>query len=71
MFKVDDRTEAGSFNRSLSQITWTNMTSYNVSLLYELNNTEANDEADIDLYLNVTTDEPWGVKDSTLVIEIP
>lgn len=70
-FKVDNRTEPGSFNRLLSQTSWTNMTSYNVSLLYELNNSKENDEADIDLFLNVSSQEPWGKKDSTLVIQVP
>ena len=67
-FKADNRTEPGSFDYASSQTSWTNMTSYNISLIKELNYSDSNDEAEIDLGVTSPSDEPVGVRNSTIII---
>ena len=71
-FKVDnDTTEAGSFNWTASQTTWTNITSIqiqNKSAVCYLNYLDTNDEAEIDIKVTVPSSEPAGIKNFLVYI---
>ena len=55
-------TEPNSFNFSASLTDWANLTLYNQSIIKQLNYQDANDEAEIEVNLNVPADEPPGAK---------
>ncbi len=71
-FKADDdSTEANSFNFSGSTTTWTNVrniTKQNTSIIEKLNYTDSNDEAEIDIRVQVPLNEPPGHKKVLLYI---
>ena len=55
-------TEPNSFNFSASITDWVNLTSYNQSIIKQLNYQDTSDEAEIEVNLNVPADEPAGTK---------
>ncbi|MFH1849772.1 MAG: hypothetical protein ABH879_06315 [archaeon] len=59
--------EPGSFNYSGSTTTWAPVPISNTTIIHKLNNTDANDLAEIDLAIQVPLDEPSGKKNSTIV----
>jgi len=65
-FKVDNVTgEENAFNSS-SITTWTNVSNQS-SLISDFNYTDDRDEAEIDIQIEVPSDEPYGPKSSLLI----
>ena len=60
--KAANSSELASFNFSTSLTDWVNLTLYNQSIIKQLNYQDANDEAEIEVNLNVPADEPPGAK---------
>lgn len=69
--KADNSSEIGSFNYSASITTWQNITigGYPQDIVAYLNYTDANDEVEIDIRVEVPSDEPGGVKSTTINFE--
>ena len=71
-FKADDdSTESGSFNTSASTMSWSNftsVTSLNKSLIEDLDYNDSNDNAEIDIRVQVPLDEPPGSKKAAIYI---
>ena len=65
-FKVDNSTEANSFDFLNSQTTWANMSDFYKSTIAILNHTNSNDLAEIDIMVEVASDEPPGSKSASL-----
>jgi hypothetical protein len=69
-FKVDNvTTEKNSFNWSESITTFTNMPTAAVVAVVDLNYQDSTDSAEVDLKIEVPTDEPLGVRTSKIVFE--
>ncbi len=67
--KVDNSTENNSFNWNNSVTTWTNVPSTNLtSFIKDLNYTDNNDTAEIDVRITAPSSEPAGNKTSYLVL---
>ena len=68
-FKVDNYTEEnGSFIWDGSNTTFTNIAATESFAFNELNYSDATDEAEIDLLIEVPSDEPTGDKESAVVL---
>lgn len=68
-FKASNSSESNNaYDYSTSQITWANVTSYNVTLVNSLNFSDSSDEVDVDFRITVPDDEPSGYKDSVIRI---
>ncbi|MBU3941595.1 MAG: hypothetical protein KKF74_01650, partial [Nanoarchaeota archaeon] len=68
-FKADNSTEANSFNWLNSQTTWSNMSNIYKSIIAMLNHTDSNDLAEIDIRVEVISDEPPGSKSAILTFK--
>jgi len=68
-FKIDQTTETGSFNYTESTTTWTNVpgTTALDSVIAMLDYHDSTDSAEVDLLINVPSDETPGAKNETLV----
>ena len=68
-FKVDNSTEPNSFNWVDSTTTWTNIPGVAGinNVLTELKYQDSTDTAEVDLLINIPSDEPVGAKNETLV----
>jgi len=67
-FKADN-SEANSFNWLNSQTTWANMSDISKSIINTLNHTDSNDLAEIDIRVEVASDEPPLSKSASLIFE--
>jgi hypothetical protein len=66
-FKADSTNETGSFNHSGSITNWTNVPgTAPLTAIYGLKYSDSQDSAEIDLRIQVPTDEPMGEKNETL-----
>ncbi|MFH1506097.1 MAG: right-handed parallel beta-helix repeat-containing protein, partial [archaeon] len=65
--KAGNSTEIGSFNWSTSTTTWANLTATNKTIIKQLNYSNAKDEAEIEVRLEVPGDEPTGSKVSWII----
>ncbi len=65
-FKADNSTEANSFNWVNSQTTWANISDFYKSVIGTLNHTDINDLVEIDIRVEVVSDEPPGSKSAIL-----
>jgi len=65
-FKADNSTETNSFSWIHSQTTWAYMSDVYKSIIAILNHTDSNDLAEIDIRVEVASDEPPGPKSAVL-----
>lgn len=67
-FSANETSETGSFNKSLSNLTWTNVPPITGSAvaISDLNWTNSNDSAEIEIKIEAPIDEPPGSKTSTI-----
>lgn len=65
-YKIDNSSEAGSFNWSSSVTDWTNIPVSNNTVISWFNHTDATDLAEVDILIDVPLDEPTGDKNSML-----
>jgi len=65
--KVNQTAETGSFNWSGSQTTWINIVN-NSKIIEDLNYSNTNDSAKIDIQIRVPPDEPEGDREATVTI---
>jgi len=68
-FKADNSTEANSFDWLNSQITWADMSDVYKSIINTLNPTNSNDLAEIEIKVDVASDEPPGLKSAILTFK--
>lgn len=68
-FKADNSTEEKSFNYSGSQKNWTNMTSYPVNVIRQLNYSDNTDLGEIELLIRVPPDEMGGKKNTYIMVQ--
>ena len=67
-FKVDNQTgEKGSFNSQLSNISWSQMPATTGMMIVQLNWSDTNDTAEVDILVEVPTDEGSGDRSSNIV----
>ncbi|KHO52789.1 MAG: hypothetical protein QT05_C0015G0002 [archaeon GW2011_AR13] len=67
-FKVDNQTgEEGSFNSQLSNISWSQMPANTEIMIVQLNWSDVTDSAEIDILVEVPTDEGSGDRSSSVV----
>jgi titin len=67
-FKANQSDELNSFNWTLSQTTWANMSDSRALAIAIFNHTNSNDTAAIDIRVEAKTNEPPGTKSSTIEI---
>jgi len=69
-FKIDNSSaEENSFDWINSQTIWANMSNIYKSIIGTLNRTDSNDIAEVDIRVEVISDEPPGSKSATLIFE--
>jgi len=68
-FKADNSTEANSFDWINSQTVWADMSDFYKSVIAILNHTDSNDLAEIDIRVEVASDEPPGSKSAILTFK--
>jgi len=68
-FKVDNSTELNSFSWAKSATNYTNFSTTAVDAVINLDYHDANDSAEIELKIEVPTDEPLGTRSSKIVFE--
>jgi len=65
-FKADNSTELNPFDWLNSQTTWANMSNVYKSIINTLNHTNSNDIVEVDIRVEVVSDEPAGPKSASL-----
>jgi len=68
-FKADNSTESNSFDWVNSQIIWANMSDFYKSIIGTLNHTDSKDLAEIDIRVEVASDEPPVAKSAVLTFQ--
>jgi len=69
-FRADSSEELNSFNWSNSQTTWANMSDVEKSVIDTLNHSDSSDLAEIEIRVEVASDEPPGSKSTNLIFHI-
>lgn len=67
-FKVDNSSEPNSFNWSASLTWWMNVSATNRTIISALNYSDASDEAELEIKIEVPGDEPPGLKETSLIV---
>jgi len=67
-FKADNTSELNSFNTTTSTMTFTNVSSSNLTLISNLNYLATNNSAQIDMKITVPLSEPAGMKQATITV---
>jgi hypothetical protein len=67
-YKIDEYTESNTYDTGCTMLVWNNIDSSPKQAICTLDFTDTQDEAEIDLLVEVPSAEPSGTKESTITV---